>query len=120
MSEAYASIKACLGISNEHLVTTSAQFCRALKLAKSPVQTQDDHRRKTFGVSRAAKMIHKNDKKFFINRTLRWELDLITAALQASWIDMNRPIGHMVPSRDPRAPAWSDSSLHAAGGTASN
>ena len=61
-------------------------------------------------------MIHKNNKKFFMNRTLRWELDLITAALQASWINMNHPIGHMVPSRDPRAPARSDSSLFAAGG----
>ena len=69
MIEAYISIKACISISKEHLVATSAQFCRVLKLAKSPAQTQDGHRRKSFGISRVAKMIHKNDKMFFINRT---------------------------------------------------
>ena len=51
-----------------------------------------------------------------LNRTARWELKLIRMALTAEWIDMHRPIGHLVPGRDPSAESKSDSSLHAAGG----
>ena len=50
-----------------------------------------------------------------MNRTLRREIRLIHDALASDWIDPWRPIGHMIP-RDPSGSAWSDSSLHAAGG----
>jgi len=60
-------------------------------------------------------MVHHSNKLFCINKTLKQELQLITAALTSPWIDTSRPIGHMIP-RDPSGTGWSDSSLDAAGG----
>ena len=116
MSEVYTSLKHMLQLSHECLVTTNAQFRRALKVAKQEATTDTQERHKSFNTAKVAKMVHKTKKRFQINKTLRWELRIIHDALTATWIDMHRPIGHMVPSRDARGPAWSDSSLHAAGG----
>ena len=116
MSEVYTSIKASLKLSEDQLVTHSNQFRRALKMAKQQVTTERDERHRSFGQSKVATMIHKNRKTFVINKTLRWELQIILDALSAPWVDMHRPIGHMVPSRDARGKARSDSSLRAAGG----
>lgn len=117
MSEVYTSIRACLKLSQDTLVTTSSQFRKALKAAKSTeTRSDEDHRRKSFAQSAVAKAIHKNKKRYAMNKTLRWELTFISEALTANWINMARPIGHMVPRRDPRGKALSDSSLHAAGG----
>lgn len=117
MSEVYTSIRACLKLSRDTLVATSSQFRQALKVAKSTEpRSETDSRRRSFAQSAVATAIHRNRKRFAINKTLRWELQFISAALTADWINMARPIGHMVPGRDPRGKALSDSSLHAAGG----
>ena len=116
MSEVYTSIRHCLKLSRDILVTHSAQFRRALKMAKQCATNATEERHKSFGTSQAAKMVHRNKKRFYINPTLRLELDIILDALTAPWIDMHRPIGHMVPSRDAQGSAYSDSSLCAAGG----
>lgn len=74
-----------------------------------------DKRHMTFAQSTTARMIHRTRLLFRINRTLRAELQLIRRALTADWVDMWRPIAHMVP-RDPSGVGYSDSCLHAAGG----
>jgi len=46
---------------------------------------------------------------------LRRELKLISQALSSDWIDLWRPIGHLI-CRDPCGIGYSDSSLIVAGG----
>ena len=50
-----------------------------------------------------------------MNETLRKELRLIERALSSNWINLQRPISHMI-NRDPSGTGYSDSCLRAAGG----
>ena len=127
MAQLYLSITASLGESTEILLT-KGQFRQLLKQAKKQLATQPidgsdeaaaQHERavrhKRFAQSRTSKMIHHTKHKFKINYTLRCEIRLIRSALCSDWIDLWRPIGHMIP-REPSGTGWSDSCLRAAGG----
>ena len=122
MSHVYTSITAALKEAEAELVHNHKQFRSMLKNARKaranqPKQGQHDPESLalSFAQSTTARMVHHSNKLFCINKTLKQELQLITAALTSSWIDTNRPIGHMIP-RDPSGIGWSDSSLDAAGG----
>ena len=74
-----------------------------------------ESRHVSYAQSQTARQVHKSQKRYRINHTLRRELRLIYRALTSDWIDMWDPIGHKIP-RDPTGKAWSDSCLRAAGG----
>ena len=52
-------------------------------MAKQQVTTKRDERHQSFGQSKVATMIHKNQKTFVVNKTLCWELQIILDALWA-------------------------------------
>ena len=141
MSHVYTSITAALKESEAHLIATNKSFRDMLKLAKnrevgfSPQKdasgtgyngtkgsntsdgdkTQALDLEKSFAQSSTAKMIHHNRRAFYVNKSLKKELQLITRALASEWIDMERPISHFV-NRIPRGTGWDDASLDAGGG----
>ena len=128
MSHVYTSIAFALKHAEHHLVNTQRDFCTLLKVSKRKLHREDDstnrehaltNRHVTFAQSQVARKVHHTKKKFYINATLRLELRLITSALSATWISLERPIGHMI-DRDPSGKARSDSSLDAAGGYSFN
>jgi hypothetical protein len=122
LSHIYTSITAALKQSESHLVSTNKDFRQMLNKLKqhtfsgrqgSPLAR--DALEASYAASTTASMVHHSHRRFFINRTLRAELQLVESALSSPWIDMSRPIAHFV-QRDPSGIAWSDSSLDAAGG----
>ena len=132
MSHLYTSITHAIGTSQAHLIDTRKDFRDMLKLAKGrwtkagtywitreaqahhsiPPQPQ---RRIQYAASKSAKLVHRTSLVFGFNYTLHRELRLVLRALESDWIDMCRPLGHMIP-RDPSGVGYSDSCLHAAGG----
>ena len=132
MSCMYTSMAHALKASRAHLITTNRDFRNLLKLVKKnlkfpttnaahtsqygkPTQHNEEQRHQAHATSTAAKKVHHTSKRFPVNPTLRREIKLIYAALSSDWINMWRPIGHLIP-RDPSGEGWSDSCLHAAGG----
>ena len=132
MSSMYSSLAYALGESKAHLVRTDRNFRKLTRCIKRDLRfhktkDKDDNahgkpagndvskRTHGFSLSQTSKRIHHSRKRFEMNRTLRKEIKLVHDALTCNWIDPWRPIGHMIP-RDPSGTAWSDSSLHAAGG----
>lgn len=121
MSHVYTSTTAALKQADAKLVNTNKQYRDMLKIAKrvrnppSEGKLDPDNLAATYARSTTSRLQHQSRDKFIINRTLRIELDLIRSALSSDWIDMSRPIAHLV-DRDPSGTGWSDSSLDAAGG----
>jgi hypothetical protein len=123
MSHIYTSTTAALKQVDAILISTSKHCREMIKEAKgaripstrASEFDPDDHLAASYASSTTARLQHQSRELFFINRTLRLELDLIRNALSSTWIDMCRPIAHFV-DRDPSGIAWSDSSLDAAGG----
>jgi hypothetical protein len=136
MSCMHTSIARALGATRIHLMLNSSGFRAMLKAAKrnlKPVQgnPRDDRstsqhrgkpslhnkeiRRQSFASSQAARAIHRSRKTFPITMAMRKELTIICEALSSPWIDMWRPLGHLI-KREPSGIGYSDSSLHAAGG----
>ena len=127
LAHVYSSVAHALTVSKSHLISTRKEFRDLLKFLKTPrpltagkdgtpLMTEDTHKRHTsFALSVTAKAVHKARLPIHINKTLREELRLITTALSADWINMQRPIGHMV-KRVPSGTGYSDSCLSAAGG----
>ena len=140
MSHFYTSITSALGVANAHLINTRSDFRAMLKTAKrgwikdgtyhvgkkSTKKPRADTkpnsktpskkaRHISFAMSKSSKMVHQSRLWFKFNDTLRRELKLILDALSCTWIDMWRPIGHLV-DRTPSGLGYSDSCLHAAGG----
>ena len=112
LSHVYTSIAAAIGDNTAYLIRTNKQFRQFLKEAKAATVPT---RSSTFAQSETARQIHSCTQTHWINRTLREELHLITTALKHHRLKLRTPIAHLV-RRDPSAKAWSDSSLHAAGG----
>jgi len=140
MSHLYTSITSALGVANAHLINTRADFRAMLKKAKggwvkagtysvnkkTPLKQDSkvkhkskipskETRHRSFAMSTTAKKLHQTRLVFKFNETLRRELRLILDALSSPWINMWRPIGHLV-DRTPSGLGYSDSCLHAAGG----
>ena len=138
MSHLYTSITFALGVAHANLVNTSSDFRAMLKKAKGgwikagtytigkkrPSKPTAKPQSKTpakaarhisFAMSKSSKMLHQTRLMFKFNDTLRYELKLILDALSCPWINMWRPIGHLV-DRTPSGVGRSDSCLHAAGG----
>ena len=114
LSHVYTLITAAIGNNTSHLNRnrTNKQFRAMLKEARA---TTVSARVSTFAQSNTARAIHSCPKKHWINRTLREELHIILAALKCRRLGLRTPIAHLV-QRDPRAIAWSNSCLYAAGG----
>jgi hypothetical protein len=126
MSHIYTSTTAALKQVDATLISTSKHYREMLKEAKRAripstraSKFDPDRLAASYASSTTARLQHQSRELFFINRTLRLELDLIRKALSSPWIDMCRPIAHLV-DRDPSGIAWSDSSLDAAGGYSIN
>ena len=121
----HTSIARSLKSSRVHLVQSSRDFRQLLKeveqsLRQAAVAEDDDAaataaRRGGFAASKACRAVHHTRKPFRISLAMRSELRLIYEALTSDWIDMWRPIGHLI-RRLPSGLGYSDSCLHAAGG----
>ncbi len=133
LAHVYSSLAFALKSSKAHLISTRKEFRDMLKLIKkgwtpalpdSTTQGEDsthaedrlrEERHQSFRLSKTAKAVHQSRKEITFNATLRKELKMIQEALSSDWIDLERPIGHMV-QRTPTGIGHSDSCLHAAGG----
>ena len=124
MPHIYASLAHALKASRQRLIRTSKAFRDLLKLIKqnrvnsvqpTPSCKTQIGREISHAQSITAKTIHHSRSKYDFNPTLRIELRLIYRIFTSSWVDMTRPIGHMI-KREPSAIEYSDSSLRAAGG----
>ena len=80
-----------------------------------PAQHDAALRHSNFAASKAAKQVHHSRTPFTITKAMRRETALIFRALSSNWIDMWRPIGHLI-KQSPSGVGYSDSCLHAAGG----
>ena len=109
MPHIYASLAHALKASRKRLIRTSKAFRDLLKLIKQNRVNSVEP------VYHGKKTIHHSRSKYDFNSTLRIELRLIYRIFTSSWVDMTRPIGHMI-KREPSAIGYSDSSLRAAGG----
>ena len=136
----HVSIAKALGAERVYLIANSRDFRDMLKAEKKglkaaselratgadssapsavlpgkPSQQDAAMRYRRFAASNAAKKVHHSRTKFFITRDMRREITLVYKALTSPWINMWRPIGHLI-KRRPSAVGYSDSCLHAAGG----
>ena len=136
----HVSIAKALGAERVYLIANSRDFRDMLKAEKKGLKTASELRAtgadssapsavlpgkpsqhdaamryRRFAASNAAKKVHHSRTKFFITRDMRREITLVYKALSSPWINMWRPIGHLI-KRRPSAIGYSDSCLHAAGG----
>lgn len=131
MSHLYTSVAYALNRSRNHLHYTRKEFRDMIKYLKANPQQlasgedaedgeltenqQSINLTRSFLQSAAAKAVHHSKIRIEFNATLRHELRLIERALSSEWIDLRRPISHMI-KRTPSGVAHSDSCLRAAGG----
>ncbi len=121
MSHLHTSIARALKATQLHLIKTSKSFRTFLREAKALGDSELEGAppasvlKMQYAASMAAKRIHRSKKEFRITYAMRQEINLIHRALSSDWIDMWRPLGHLI-IRIPSAIGYSDSSLHAAGG----
>ena len=132
MSHLYTSVAYALNRSRSHLTYTRKEFREMIKYLKQNPQQIAQQRSngkkndltveqikinntRSFVQAVSAKAIHHSKIRIEFNATLRRELRLIERALRSEWIDLRRPISHMV-HRIPSGIAHSDSCLRAAGG----
>ena len=130
MISLYSSLAHALGESRAHLIISDKAFRALLKHVRKdlrfhksdhqghhgkPAQHNSQKQMHGYALLQTSKKIHHSRTRFLMNRTLRCEIKLIFDAFSSDWIDPWRPLEHMIP-RDPSGTAWSNSSLHAAGG----
>ena len=119
MTHLYASIAYALA-ENKRLLTDSSQEFRdvvkSLTTGTFHCSAAEQGRHIAFALKRAARMVHHARYKFFINGTMRQEIEFFRDKLQPdSTILWETPIAHVIP-RMPTATAFGDSCLEGAGG----
>ena len=115
MSQVYQSLAAALKL-NERMARRSCRsFQTALRELRRLPPTEDNAAERSFHAAEAARAIHRQPQRHYINGTLRKELRLIRRVLRDEAIRKESPISHLIP-RVPIATAYGDSSLTAAGG----
>eukprot|EP00984_Skeletonema_dohrnii_P004016 scaffold1378_cov149-Skeletonema_dohrnii-CCMP3373.AAC.1 len=112
LSHLYTSLGAALGLNKAFLLNTSKAFRVALDLATSS-SSPPEHR--SYAQSATARQVHSSQRTYYLNKTAKEELNLITQALKDDAIPKYSPIAYLIP-RDPSGTAWGDSCLYAAGG----
>ena len=117
MTHLYASMANALRLNRAHLIRSNRQFrsaLRQLRQADRMENPEDQARVKTFYQGETARAVHKNKKTYWINGSMRRELQLIRRFIQAGH-KFESPMAHLI-QKTPAALADSDSSLNAAGG----
>lgn len=119
LSHLYTSLAAALAENKRFLMNSSSEFQRLISNIKAnnfSTPCQDQQKCISFAMKQAAKQIHHSDQKYFINRTMRREIDFFQEKLQPdSGIDWCTPLAHIIP-RAPSATSFGDSCLEGAGG----
>ena len=118
LGNVYGSFAAALRLNNSHLIRTSKRFLAALREIRTAPASVAGDAKHTFYTGKIARSIHGCDHPHFIDRDLRCDLRLIETALLDQRCPKSCPIALLIP-RVPFGTARSDSSLNAAGGTAS-
>ena len=111
MSFLHTSIARALKAAKLYLIHNSRDFRVMLKAAKKklkntaflstgphrkPTQLDTELRHRNFAASKAAKQVHHSRRAFRETKHLEREVKLIYCALTSPWIDMWRPIGHLI------------------------
>ena len=100
---------------HKRLVMNRSHFKNFIADANSPYDDKVSILHEKFALSKLAKAIWGYNAKYFITKTLRAELDLLTQIIEDPSIRWSSPIAHLI-KRTPDFQAWGDSSLDAAGG----
>ena len=118
MSHLYSSVAFALRENKSFLVNSSRSFrelVRKTKSGRSNPSQADDERIVNFAISQAARRVHTCQEVYFIPRSLRDELDFISALLRDEAFELCTPLAHIVP-RDPTFVAAADSCKYSGGG----
>ena len=118
LSHLYTSITAALQVNQAYLVSSSRKFREAIKAARATdtfTTEEPSSDVQSFAQSWVARTVHRAQKKHYLNKTAKLELQLILAALQDPTVSKRCPIAHLV-DRVEDCQAHGDSSLDAAGG----
>ena len=121
LSHMYTSIAHALAKNTEFLNDSSVDFRRLVNTIRANNYKCSEVRSiqgKTirFAMKEAAKKVHHCKREFFINRTMRLEIEFFREYLSPnSGIDWETPLGLMI-KRTPFARTFGDACLHGAGG----
>lgn len=115
MSHVYTSMAAAMKQNLAFLTCTNKHFRAQIKQAKLAVVDEKSRLEATFAQAETSRRVHNLKKKYFINETLREELNIIRRALESEQVLKTTPLAHLI-DNDPDSEADGDSSLDAAGG----
>ena len=117
MGQIYSSIANSLRSNTQYLMHTSKQFKLIIRQVKNKhlTTTTEDLREVNFAARQIATSVHRCKERYWINATLRAEIDLLTTTLADPSISFSTPIAHCI-SRDPSASVWGDACLYGGGG----
>ena len=120
MSHMYTTIAKALAFNKAFLAQTSAEFRLLIHNISSKNLTKstckDQAKVISFAMKQAAKMVHHSKASYFINKTMRYELEFFREMLQPdSEIKWQTPIAFLI-QRTPFATTVGDSCLEGAGG----
>ena len=115
LGQVFQSLSAALKLNEKMAKRTCKSFQRALKELRRLPPTPQYESERNFHLAEAARAVHRQPQRHYINSTLRRELRLIRRVLRDPTIPKVSPISHLIP-RVPIATAAGDSSLTAAGG----
>ena len=100
---------------NRQIVMNRSSFKELIIDASTTSQDNISLLRQKFALSRIAKAIWNSNKKCFINKSLREELNLLIDIITNPKVQWSIPIAHLI-TRTPDFQAWGDASLSASGG----
>ena len=113
MSHIYSSIAFALSENKQFLLDTSHEFRRLIKETK---KTESSIMCINFAVKQAAQLQHKCTRKYFINSTLKEEINILRQCLgKSSGVVWSTPFAHMI-KRSPSASSLGDACLYGGGG----
>jgi len=119
MSHIYTSLAFALRQNKELLLVCSPKFCEIVgNIQHGNVfgSHSEIARELNFALKTAARMVNHHKQFYFINETMRAEIEFICQALREdSWLKFEVPIAFIIP-RTPSASLFGDSSLRACGG----
>ena len=119
LTHLYASIALALANNKHFLQESSREFrdiVHSLRTGRFTCPASEQARHISFAMKRAAQLVHHARCKYFINTSMREEIEFFRDKLRIdSGIVWGTPIAHIIP-RAPSFISYGDSCLHGAGG----
>ena len=116
MSQIYSSIACALRSNQQYLANTSKSFKAMIRLVKNKKLStlEEDVRELNYAARELATSVHRCKERYFINKTLKQEIQLLREVLADTSIPLETPIAHCI-KRAPSASAWGDACLYGGG-----